>query len=59
MAIITVYLVTDLQARVNIPAPPVRTIQRKIAACKFDANASIQVCISVILFVLYLISMIH
>ena len=30
------YVPTDLQARVDIPTPSVRTIQRKIAASKFD-----------------------
>ena len=36
----------------NIPAPSVRTIQRKMAACNFDADASIQVRMSMILIII-------
>ena len=33
----------DMQARINVPAPSVRTLQRKIAASNFTEDASIQV----------------
>ena len=37
------YTVMSLQARINVPAPSVRTLQREIAVSGFTYGASIQV----------------